>query len=109
MIKDKIYYLFDLCMEAQRGKDGNIEPRVSKKWAGFGHYYHSTGPTVFFDFSGHTAELEISIYRNGWLSDKGPDEKFEFYINKEINNKDFEHCKTVLEEIVRNQKEQEEE
>lgn len=33
MIKDKIYYLFDLCMEAQRGKDGNIEPRVSKKWA----------------------------------------------------------------------------
>ena len=105
MMKDKIYYLIDLCLEVQRGKDGNIESRRSEansKWD-----YAVKGPTVFVSFFGHTAELDIEIYKKGWAYHTEFDERFQFYLDKEIDKEEFERCKTMLEEIIRKQKEQE--
>ena len=106
MIKDKISYLIDLCLEVQRGRDGNIEARTSKKCR-----YELTndkiGPTVFFEFSGHVCSLEIRIFKNGWGYFAEFDERFQFYLDKEIDKEEFERCKTMLEEIIRKQKEKE--
>lgn len=106
MIKDKIYYLIDLCLEVQRRRDGNIESRVSKDCKQI-IPPDSIGPTVFFKFSGHTGHLEISIHKNGWYESSDPDDIFGFYLDKEIDNEEFERCKTMLEEIIRKQKEKE--
>lgn len=51
MIKDKISYLIDLCMEVQRGKDGNIESRKSSKDYWFQRDDSIEGPTVFLIFT----------------------------------------------------------
>ena len=106
MIKDKIYYLIDLCLEVQRGRDGNIESRVAKEYRG-AFASDSIGPTVFLRFLGHIGRIEISIHKNGWDEYKKPDEIFEFDLTKEINKEEFEICKTALEEIIRKQKEKE--
>lgn len=105
MIKDKISYLIDLCLEVQRGRDGNIESRTSEansKWD-----YAVKGPTVFFDFYGHTAELDIEICKKGWAYHAEYDEEFQFYLDKEIDNEEFERCKTLLENLIEKQKEKE--
>lgn len=106
MIKDKISYLIDLCMEVQRGKDGNIEVRTSKESCNE-FTNDKIGPTVFFEFSGHVCSLEIRIFKNGWRYSAKFDERFQFYLDKEIDNEKFERCKTMLEEIIRKQKEKE--
>ena len=107
MIKDKIYYLIDLCLEVQSGKDGNIESRRSRANREWDHAVE--GPTVFVSFFGHTAELEIEIYKKGWAYHAEYDEKFQFYLDKEIDNEEFERCKTLLENLIEKQREQEEE
>lgn len=107
MIKDKILNLINLCLEVQSGKDGNIESRRSetnREWD-----YAVKGPTVFISFFGHTAELEITIYKKGWAYPAGYDGKFQFYLDKEIDNEEFERCKTLLENLIEKQREQEEE
>lgn len=107
MIKDKILNLINLCLEVQRGKDGNIEARTSKESCNE-FTNDKIGPTVFFEFSGHVCSLEIRIFKNGWGYFAEFDERFQFYLDKEIDKEEFERCKTMLEEIIRKQKEQEE-
>ena len=108
MIKDKILNLVNLCLEVQEGECGVIEPRTSKKACSL-LTNDKTGPTVFFEFSGHISDLEIRIFKNGWGYGEKCDETFKFHLDEEINKEKFEHCKAVLEEIIRKQKEQEEE
>ena len=110
MIKDKILNLINLCLEVQSGKDGNIESRISEtnsEWD-----YAVKGPTVVISFFGHTAELEIQIFNEGWsyenLSSKAY-EMFAFYLDKDIDPDQFLKCKTLLENLVEKQREQEEE
>lgn len=107
MIKDKISYLFELCMEVQRGKDGNVESRKSERT--FPLDDSVKGPTVFFDFFGHTARLDIHIFNEGWNSESKSYEMFSFYLDKSIDSEQFLKCKTLLENLIEKQKEQEEE
>lgn len=108
MIKDKISYLLELCMEVQRGKDGNIESRRSETNSEWNHAVK--GPTVVISFFGHTAELEIWIFDEGWsyenLSSKSY-EMFTFYLDKDIDSEQFLKCKTLLENLIEKQKEKE--
>lgn len=108
MIKDKISYLFELCMEVQRGKEGNIESRRSRANREWDHAVE--GPTVFVSFFGHTAELEVQVFNEGWsyenLSSKSY-EMFSFYLDKDIDPEQFLKCKTLLENLIEKQKEKE--
>lgn len=107
MIKDKFSYLIDLCMEVQRGKDGNIESRKSSKDYWFQRDDSVEGPTVFFDFYGHTAKLDIQIFNEGWSSGSKSYEMFSFYLDKSIDSEQFLKCKTLLENLIEKQKEKE--
>lgn len=105
MIKDKISYLIDLCLEVQRGRDGNIESRTSRKE--FQRYDSVEGPTVFFNFYGHTARLDIQIFNEGWSSKGESYELFSFYLDECIDSEQFLKCKTLLENLIEKQKEKE--
>lgn len=52
-LDEKVHQIFDLCL-----KINGFEKRKREE----------TGklPTVFFDFSGHTAEIEVEIFLEGW-------------------------------------------
>ena len=40
-----------------------------------------TLPTVFLDFMGHTCQLNIRIYDDGWMSGKDPDFSAHVYLD----------------------------
>lgn len=107
MIKDKILNLINLCLEVQRGKDGNIESRKSRKASRLDDSVK--GPTVFFSFFGHTVELDIQIFNEGQSSESKLYETFSFYLDESIDSEQFLKCKTLLENLIEKQKEQEEE
>lgn len=100
MIKDKISYLFELCTKVQRGKDGKIEKRL-----GYYNNYlkNNIGPTVFFDYRGHVALLNIEIYKNGWSEGKDADYEFEFDLSKDIDDYDFKKCRDCLLKLIKMQ------
>ena len=108
MIKDKIYYLIDLCLEVQRGKEGNIESRRSCKELGQFRLADAVeGPTVFFNFYGNTTGLDIQIFNEGWSYGSKLYETFSFYLDKDIDSEQFLKCKTLLENLIEKQKEKE--
>lgn len=96
MINNQIEYLFHLCMEVQKGKDGSYEKRYAEK---------NDRPTVFFEMSGHVALLSIRIYKYGWKEYSDPDKVFEFYFDEEINQDEFRACRDYLLKLIEEQKE----
>ena len=95
MINNQIEYLFHLCMEAQKGKDGSYEERYEK----------SDRPAVFFEMSGHVACLHIRLYDHGWKPMMDSDREFEFYLDEEIDQDEFRACRDHLLKLIEEQKE----
>ena len=96
MINNQIEYLFHLCMEVQKGKDGSYEERYAEK---------IDRPTVFFEMSGHVALLRIRIYKYGWSVHSDHNKVFEFYLDKEIDQDKFQACRDYLLKLIEEQKE----
>lgn len=97
MISSQIEYLFSLCMKLQEKKDGYCEKRQNE---------YVKKPTVFFDFYGHVARLEINVYKEGWTPESDRDEPFKnfsFDLSKEIDKNEFEKCKNYLLELIKEQ------
>lgn len=63
--------IFALCMKIQEGEDGKVEHRKKGR---------CLGPTVFVDFYGHVAQLDVEISPDGWSEEEGRKEKFSFYL-----------------------------
>lgn len=96
MINNQMEYLFHLCMEVQKGKDGSYEERYAEK---------SDRPTVFFEMSGHVARLYIRLYDRGWKPMMDSDREFEFFLDEEIDQDEFQACRDHLLELIEEQKE----
>lgn len=92
MLNDKYLYLMQLCMELQREEDGRIERRRAKGRCGIDD---KVGPTAFFSFLGHVAQLEIGVNPRGW--DNEEDYRFfAFDLDLEIDQKEFGECRDLL-------------
>ena len=96
MINNQMEYLFHLCMEVQKGKDGSYEERYAEK---------SDRPTVFFEMSGHVACLYIRLYDRGWKPTMDSDREFEFHLDEEIDQDEFRACRDHLLKLIEEQKE----
>lgn len=97
MINNQMEYLFHLCMEVQKGKYGSYEERYAEK---------SDRPTVFFEMSGHIARLYIRLYDRGWKPMMDSDREFEFFLDEEIDQDEFQACRDHLLELIEEQKEE---
>lgn len=96
MINNHIEYLFHLCLEVQKGKDGCYEERCGYK----------RKPTIFFEVYGHVIQLEIRIYNHGWRAYMDPDKKFNFYLDEEIEQEKFEECRDYLLKLIEEKEEE---
>lgn len=84
-----IMELISLCLKIQEGQDGEIECRnVPDK------------PAVFFEFSGHVAWLNISVYEDGWVSGSHCDKKFTFYCDGIFSKSEFKECRDYLLKLI---------
>ena len=86
--------IFALCMKIQEGEDGKVEHR--KK-------HRCSGPTVFVDFYGHVAKLDVDISTDGWSEEEGRKEKFSFYLGDYWGHQQKERaikCKERLIELL---------
>ena len=45
-------------------------------------------PTVFLDFMGHTCQLSVRIYDEGWASNEGPDYSVTIYLCEAPDKRD---------------------
>lgn len=97
MINNQIEYLFHLCMEAQKEESGHFKNRCD--WG-------NDKPEIFFELSGLVSKLEIKGYDRGWDAEKEPDKKFEFYLDKEIDQDEFQACRDYLLKLIEEQKEE---
>ena len=52
-------------------------------------------PTVFLDFMGHTCQLNIRIYDEGWASGENPDFSACVYLDKSLNDVSTELSKLI--------------
>ena len=71
-ISKQIAKIIQLCyqinnVETNREKTGNL-------------------PTVFLDFMGHTCQLNIRIYDDGWMSGEDPDFSARVYLDESPND-----------------------
>lgn len=57
-------------------------------------------PTVFFDFSGHTAEIVVSLHKDGWCFGCVTDFRMNAYIDKHIEGEELTDLKKGLENVV---------
>lgn len=83
--------------EVARKKDGYCEKRRNE---------YVKKPAVFFNFYGHVAMAEISVYKEGWTPEFDRDEPFKnfsFELSKEIDKNEFEKCKNYLLELIKEQ------
>lgn len=96
MINNQIEYLFRLCMEVQKGKDGSYEERCAEI---------SDRPTAFFKMSGHIPCVYIRLYDHGWIPGECPDKVFKFYLDEEIDQDEFQACRDHLLKLIEEQKE----
>lgn len=81
-------------MKIQEGEDGKVEHR--KK-------HRCSEPTVFVDFYGHVAELDVEISPDGWSEEEGRKEKFSFYLGDYWGHQQKERaikCKERLTELL---------
>lgn len=86
--------IFALCMKIQEGEDGKVEHRRKGR---------CSGPTVFVDFYGHVAQLDVEISLDGWPEEEGRKEKFSFYMGDYWNHQEEEQaikCKERLTELL---------
>ncbi len=63
----KVNEIFQLCMEINGFEDRQRSITGSK-------------PTVFFDFSGHVAGLDIRVFETGWEKEKEQERAFQIYL-----------------------------
>ena len=52
-------------------------------------------PTVFLDFMGHTCQLNIRIYADGWMSGEDPDFSGKVYLDESPNDVSVELAKLI--------------
>ena len=86
--------IFALCMKIQEGEDGKVEHRKKGR---------CLGPTVFVDFYGHVAQLDVEISPDGWSEEEGRKEKFSFYLGDYWGHQQEERaikCKERLTELL---------
>ncbi len=86
--------IFALCMKIQEGEDGKVEHRKKDR---------CLGPTVFVDFYGHVAQLDVEISPDGWSEEEGRKEKFSFYLGDYWGHQQEERaikCKERLTELL---------
>lgn len=81
-------------MKIQEGEDGKVEHRRK---------HRCSGPTVFVDFYGHVAQLDVEISPDGWSEEEGRKEKFSFYLGDYWGHQQKERaikCKERLTELL---------
>lgn len=86
--------IFSLCMKIQEGEDGKVEHRRKGR---------CSGPTVFVDFYGHVAQLDVEISPDGWSEEEDRKEKFSFYLGDYWGHQQKERairCKERLTELL---------
>ena len=86
--------IFTLCMKIQEGEDGKVEHRRK---------HRCSGPTVFVDFYGHVAQLDVELSPDGWSEEEGRKEKFSFYLGDYWGHQQKERaikCKERLTELL---------
>ena len=73
MTREEAIILFSICLDIN-----GLQERKKR----------TTGnlPTVFFDFSGHTATVDVRIYLSGWELGADADKKFTLYLNKDMGD-----------------------
>ena len=52
-------------------------------------------PTVFLDFMGHTCQINIRIYDDGWMSGEDPDFSAHVYLDESPNDVSAELAKLI--------------
>ena len=57
-------------------------------------------PTVFLDFMGHTCQLNIRIYADGWMSGEDPDFSGTVYLDENPNDVSAELAKLIERLVV---------
>lgn len=80
-ISKQIAKIVQLCyqinhVETNRDKTGNL-------------------PTVFLDFMGHTCQLNIRIYDDGWMSGEDPDFSGKVYLDENPDDVSAELAKLI--------------
>lgn len=83
-----------LLNKLQEGEDGKVEHRRKGR---------CSGPTVFVDFYGHVAQLDVEISLEGWSGEEDRKEKFSFYMGDYWNRQEEEQvikCKERLTELL---------
>ena len=86
--------IFTLCMNIQEGEVWKVEHRRK---------HRCSGPTVFVDFYGHVAQLDVEISPDGWSEEEGRKEKFSFYLGDYWGHQQKERaikCKERLTELL---------
>lgn len=56
-------------------------------------------PTVFVRYSGHVAELEISIFLHGWEDYKDADFRYVLYFDNLFSRKEYDQAYAALETL----------
>ena len=52
-------------------------------------------PTVFLDFMGHTCQINIRIYDDGWMNGEDPDYSARVYLDESPNDVSAELAKLI--------------
>ena len=52
-------------------------------------------PTVFLDFMGHTCQINVRVYADGWMSGEDPDFSGKVYLDENPNDVSAELAKLI--------------
>ena len=80
-ISKQLTEIMQLCyqinsVETNRGTTGNL-------------------PTVFLDFMGHTCQINVRVYADGWMSGEDPDYSAHVYLDESPNAVSAELAKLI--------------
>lgn len=60
-----------------------------------------TLPTLFFEFSGHVAQVSIRLHKNGWQPSASWDRSWDFYTNEPMTDKHIESVRAAVSDAMK--------
>ena len=82
LIRKQAHELLDIVLDANGLEDRSQEKTGNK-------------PTVFFRYSGHVNEMEMSLYKDGWSAMRSarPDIAWTFYLDEPLDEMTISHIR----------------
>lgn len=57
-------------------------------------------PTAFFNFSGHTAGVDVNVYNDGWIFGNSSDHAMRAYIDAHIKDAELTDLKNEIKNVM---------